>query len=82
MMQLQSLSWSAGSPDVAIEQGISAVTSMNWCDGFDLHVVVRMDLAVTNFAPYGFDKRLDMLVHIPPVHACEGCSTQSFQALG
>lgn len=82
MVPLPSLSWSAGSPDVAMEQGISAVTSMNWCDGFDLHVVVRMNLAVTYFAAYGFDKRLDVLVHTPPVHACEGSSAQGFEALG
>lgn len=81
-MQLPSLSRSAGSPNVATEQGISAVTSMNWCDGFDLHIVVRMNLAVTNLAAHGFDKRLNMLVHIPSVHTCEWCSAQGFQALG
>lgn len=77
-----SLSGPARSPDVSDEQGISEVTSMNWCDGLDLHVVVRMNLAVANLAAYVLDERLDMLVHIPPIHAGKGRSAESFQALG
>lgn len=77
-----SLTWSTGGPDVTKGQGIRAVTSMNWCDGCNLHVVVRMNFAVTYFTAYCLNKRLDVLVHVPSVHACERCSAESFQALG
>jgi hypothetical protein len=47
------------------------VTSNNWCNGRDLHVVVRMNFPVTYLPADALEHRFDMCVEIPLVDPCE-----------
>ena len=67
----------AGSPNVAMKQGISLWGNMEQLvprgPGRDLHVVVRMNFAVAELPPHVLEQWPDMCVEIPPVDPGEGC---------
>jgi hypothetical protein len=81
LASLSLLLGATGCPDVSGAHG----SANNWCDaasGQDLHVVVRMNFAVTNLSAHLVHDWLDVGVEVPLVDAGEGCEAECFEALG
>jgi hypothetical protein len=66
-------------------RGQQPVTSINWYNRAptsDLHVVVRMNLAVTYFLAHALEQWFDVCVEVPLVDPGKGRKRQGFQTLG